>query len=149
METFIFPTLALLHTGLARACLQYRADRSLAAVYNARDSGEVGMCFPWQSGVTGRSTDGCGDEQHITGDIAVAVWQYWRMTHDVEWLTNTGWPLLRGKQEHTVQCFLSGLTNRPFRHLAQGLRHSGPHAPLTSDSAPVEPVQEADFPSSR
>lgn len=96
METFIFPTLALLHTDLARGCLQYRADRSLAAAYNARDSDEVGLCFPWQSSVTGRSLDGCGDEQHITGDIAVAVWQYWCMTRDVEWLTSIGWPLLRG-----------------------------------------------------
>lgn len=34
--------------------------------------------------------------QHISGDVALATWQYWQSTHDVDWLRASGYPLLRG-----------------------------------------------------
>lgn len=34
-------------------------------------------------------------EQHITGDVAVAVQIYYYVTQDKIWLQNIGWPLLR------------------------------------------------------
>jgi trehalose/maltose hydrolase-like predicted phosphorylase len=33
-------------------------------------------------------------EQHITGDVALSVWQYWRLSNDVNWLKQIGFPLL-------------------------------------------------------
>ncbi|RYG62688.1 glycoside hydrolase family 65 protein, partial [archaeon] len=35
-------------------------------------------------------------EDHISGDIAVAAWQYWLMTGDADWLRTVGYPLLEG-----------------------------------------------------
>ena len=35
-------------------------------------------------------------EHHITGDIGFAVWQYWALNEDKEWLSEIGYPLLSG-----------------------------------------------------
>jgi trehalose/maltose hydrolase-like predicted phosphorylase len=63
--------------------------------------GYQGLMFPWESAFTGEEvcpvTAPTGQlEQHITGDISFAVWQYWLLTGDLEWLTNVGWPILNG-----------------------------------------------------
>ena len=36
-------------------------------------------------------------EIHINGDIAFAVWQFWRATQDagLAWVNSTAWPLLQ------------------------------------------------------
>jgi trehalose/maltose hydrolase-like predicted phosphorylase len=34
-------------------------------------------------------------EIHISGDIALAVRQYFYMTNDLQWLKAIGWPLLK------------------------------------------------------
>jgi trehalose/maltose hydrolase-like predicted phosphorylase len=56
--------------------------------------------FPWESAYTGQEV--CPSwaptgqlEQHITGDIAFAFQQYWRLTKDVNWLKKA-WPLIAG-----------------------------------------------------
>ena len=36
------------------------------------------------------------DEHHITGDVAVAAWQYWAASGDDAWLRSDLEPLLRG-----------------------------------------------------
>jgi len=59
--------------------------------------------FPWESALTGSET--CPTwaatglrEIHISGDIAFAVWQFWRANQDNSngWLNQTGFPLLSG-----------------------------------------------------
>ena len=44
-----------------------------------------GECGPW-----------CRLEQHVSGDIAFAVQQYYHASGDVEWLRSIGWPLVHG-----------------------------------------------------
>jgi len=34
-------------------------------------------------------------EQHISGDIAVAVRDFWYVTNDMEWLQSVGFPLVQ------------------------------------------------------
>ena len=36
----------------------------------------------------------CAQEQHITADIAYAVWQYWQATEDVDFLLEAGAEIL-------------------------------------------------------
>jgi trehalose/maltose hydrolase-like predicted phosphorylase len=36
----------------------------------------------------------CWYEQHITGDIAFAIWQYYSATGDIDWLRKVGYPML-------------------------------------------------------
>jgi hypothetical protein len=57
--------------------------------------------FPWESAFSGVET--CPTfaatglrEDHISGDIAFAIWQYYKMTGDVEWLKTIGYPMLVG-----------------------------------------------------
>lgn len=62
------------------------------------DEGYQGTMFPWESAFTGEEVcpfkgGTCWYEQHITGDIAFSLLQYWRMSHDMKWLQNIGWPM--------------------------------------------------------
>jgi trehalose/maltose hydrolase-like predicted phosphorylase len=34
-------------------------------------------------------------EIHVNADIAIAQWQYWLATHDLQWLKQSGWPVIR------------------------------------------------------
>ena len=43
------------------------------------------VCGPW-----------CKYEQHVSGDIAFAVRQYYYATADTAWLRAVGWPLVKG-----------------------------------------------------
>jgi trehalose/maltose hydrolase-like predicted phosphorylase len=86
-----------------------------------------GLLFPWESAVTGidvQTTHGaCGPwcrlEQHVSGDIAFAVQQYWHATADREWLRKVGWPLVSGIANFyaaRVEPAGGGLPNRTEYH---------------------------------
>lgn len=87
---------------MAQSLLQYRVNLITGAERNARERNESGARFPWESARTGEETatyGPCGDrELHVNGDIAFAVWQYWRALGDNSggWLEETAWPLLSG-----------------------------------------------------
>eukprot|EP00298_Acanthocystis_sp_HF-20_P011332 c19339_g1_i2.p1 GENE.c19339_g1_i2~~c19339_g1_i2.p1 ORF type:complete len:760 (+),score=265.46 c19339_g1_i2:36-2315(+) len=106
-EQFIWPNLLLFHPWLAKECLAYRFDRRQSAAEKARLSGYGGLQFPWESAVSGEESSpakSTGDYQiHISGDVALAVWQYFQTTHDLVWLRETGWPLLTGISEFYSQ----------------------------------------------
>ena len=103
VETWMWPGVNLLHPDLSQSLLQYRVDRLAGAARNAAERNESpGTRFPWESALTGEETatyGPCGDrELHVNGDIAFAVWQFWRATRDdsLGWLESTAWPLLSG-----------------------------------------------------
>merc|ERR1719512_61601 len=62
------------------------------------------ICFAWESALTGVETNQMDDrygpwamfEQHLMGDVAFAIRQYWQVTHDLDWLGSVGFPLLNG-----------------------------------------------------
>lgn len=92
-ETWMYPSLVLWHPNLAASLLQYRVNRVDEAKQKALsyNKGYVGAMFPWESAATGAETcptwAATGQlEQHITGDIAFAVQQYWYATHNASWL---------------------------------------------------------------
>jgi trehalose/maltose hydrolase-like predicted phosphorylase len=89
----------------ARALLRYRYRSLPAARAKAARLGYRGALYAWESADTGEETtparvvapDGevivirCGtDEQHISADVACAVWQYWQVTGDVSFLLDAG-----------------------------------------------------------
>ncbi|MGH8125791.1 MAG: glycoside hydrolase family 65 protein [Rhodanobacteraceae bacterium] len=101
-DSWIFPALLLLHPQRARSIVRFR-DRTLpAAERRARTAGFAGAKYPWEA------DPGNGTEQvmyaahrlsvgeiHVNADIAIAQWQYWLATHDLDWLRNQGWPVIR------------------------------------------------------
>lgn len=100
-ETWMYPGLLALHPDIARSMLQYRVDRLEAAFRYARETGYRGARFPWESALSGLEdtptwAKSGPNEQHISSDIALAAWQYWLVSGDLEWFRGKGYPLLRG-----------------------------------------------------
>lgn len=99
-EMWMYPPMLFLNSGIAESMMNYRTDRLRSAEKRASMYGYEGAMFPWESdyeGVEGCPTFAlCGVlEHHITGDVPIAVWNYYCMTHDKDWLKDSGWPLLR------------------------------------------------------
>jgi beta-phosphoglucomutase len=104
-DIFIVPFFVFTHPGLARNLLLYRYHTLPGARENARQAGYQGAMYAWESAQDGRETtprwvplrDGelvriwCGDiEQHISTDVAYAVWHYWQVTGDDEFMRDYG-----------------------------------------------------------
>lgn len=103
-EIFMYPPLLLLHPELAKSMIEYRFRRLDAAKQQAAIYGYAGAMFPWESALTG--AEECPVwalsgtfEHHITADVAIAAWQYYLVTQDIEWLKEKGWPMLKATAE--------------------------------------------------
>ncbi len=99
-ELWMYPALLLLHPELARPMLDYRADCLDAAVRRAYAHGYRGAMFPWESDDRGEESTPTfaltgPQEHHITADVAIACWNYYCVTHDLDWLRREGFPLMR------------------------------------------------------
>lgn len=99
-DTWIYPGVLLTHPELAQGCVEYRCDRLDGARAKARQYGYQGAMFPWEGDERGVETTPdwapCGRyEQHITACVALAAWQWWQASGDIDWLRTRGWPLLR------------------------------------------------------
>ncbi len=99
-ELWMYPPLLVLNEGIARSMLNYRFDRLKKARQKAGDFGYRGAMFPWESDNTGE--EACPVwaltgtfEQHITADVGIAFWNYYRITRDRQWLKKEGYPLLK------------------------------------------------------
>jgi kojibiose phosphorylase len=105
-EIFVLPFLSFTRPTAARNLLTYRYHTLPGARRKAREAGYEGAMYAWESAATGdevtpRWVPGpkgkelvriwCGDiELHITCDVAYAVWNYWRVTGDDEWMLRYG-----------------------------------------------------------
>ncbi|MGB2998221.1 MAG: hypothetical protein WBC59_06245 [Phycisphaerae bacterium] len=82
-EFYLFPAMLPFHPELARNMLLYRFGTLEAARQNARQNGEAGARFAWQSRKTGRPFAGpFENERHVSSDVAFACWWYVRSTGD-------------------------------------------------------------------
>jgi beta-phosphoglucomutase family hydrolase len=130
-EIFMLPFFLHVEPARARDLLLYRHRTLEGARRRARDLGYRGACFAWESTVTGddvtptkilfRSTGKeipifTGSQQlHVTADIAYAVWRYWEVTGDEEFLAGPGAEILfetarfwssratRGERHHHIR----------------------------------------------
>ncbi len=113
-DIWIYPAVLLTHPELAQGCVNYRCNRLDGARAKASQYGYEGAMFPWEGDDLGVETTPdwapCGRyEQHITACVALAAWQWWQATQDLEWLRNKGWPLLRD----CATFWVSRVTPRP------------------------------------
>jgi trehalose/maltose hydrolase-like predicted phosphorylase len=104
-EIYLLPFYTLTWPEAARALLMYRYHTLDGARAKAARMGWHGALYAWESADTGEETtpdqimgrDGrpvdvlCGrQEQHISADVASAVWHYWRATGDAAFLCEAG-----------------------------------------------------------
>jgi trehalose/maltose hydrolase-like predicted phosphorylase len=108
-EIYLLPFYSLTWPDAARALLMYRFNTLDAARAKASRMGWRGAMFAWESAGTGMETTPeqaigpdrkvvqilCGkQEQHITSDVAYAVWHYWLATGDEPFLRDAGAEIL-------------------------------------------------------
>ncbi len=100
-ELFIFPFFNHRMPEITRSLLMYRYRRLGEARAAAKDVGFEGAMFPWQSGSDGQEEtqafnlnprsqrwvrDNSYLQRHVGSAIAYNVWQYFQVTHDLEFL---------------------------------------------------------------
>jgi trehalose/maltose hydrolase-like predicted phosphorylase len=105
MDSWMVPALLPQHPELARAMLEYRYRTLPGAKENARAENLPGAAYAWESGSTGRETLQGAEfihGRHVTGDVALALKQYYTATGDREWLKSRAWPILQATAENWV-----------------------------------------------
>jgi trehalose/maltose hydrolase-like predicted phosphorylase len=98
-ELWMFPSILVLHPEIAKSMMEYRFQRLDAAKRNAFSKGFKGAMFPWESAETGVEETPVWAlsgpfEHHITACVGIAVWDYYCVTQDKNWLKEKGWPIL-------------------------------------------------------
>lgn len=110
-EIFILPFFSYTLPEIARNLLIYRYNTINGARNKARNNGYEGAMYPWESAFTGEEVTPVwggvdivtGDatkiwsgfiEQHISSDIAFAVWQYYMLTNDQSFMDHYGYEII-------------------------------------------------------
>jgi beta-phosphoglucomutase family hydrolase len=108
-ELFIFPFFNYRMPEITRSLLMYRYRRLGEARAAAAAAGYQGAMFPWQSGSDGQEEtqalnlnprsqrwvpDNSYLQRHVGSAVAFNVWQYFQVTHDVEFLHSYGAELI-------------------------------------------------------
>lgn len=104
-EIFILPVYDFRMPEITQSSLLYRYRRLEQARKYALENGYKGAMFPWQSGSTGEEEtqtihlnpqsgkwgpDNSRNQRHISFDIAYSIWEHWKITKDMEFLTKYG-----------------------------------------------------------
>jgi trehalose/maltose hydrolase-like predicted phosphorylase len=132
-EIYLLPFYTLTWPRAARSLLMYRFRTLNGARAKAAEMGWRGAMYAWESADTGAEATPeqvvdqngrivdilCGrQEQHITADVAYAVWQYWQATQDEEFLLDAGAEILletgrfwssRARPETDGYCHIRGV----------------------------------------
>jgi trehalose/maltose hydrolase-like predicted phosphorylase len=108
-ETWMYPSLLLMHPDAAESIIEYRRKTLPGARNNALSYlgfRDPALFYPWNGAGTGDLYQECHSwdpphcltQIHLQGDIALATWQYYLATGDVGWL-RSHWPILQGIAE--------------------------------------------------
>lgn len=105
MDSWMLPALLPQHPELARQMLEYRFRTLPGAKANAAAEKLPGASYAWESAATGRERIGgqvFSHGRHVTGDVALALRQYYTATGDDAWLRSRAWPILRATADNWV-----------------------------------------------
>ncbi len=104
-EIFILPVYDFRIPEITHSTLLYRYRRLGQARKYASENGYKGAMFPWQSGSTGEEEtqiihlnpqsgkwgpDNSRNQRHISFDIAYSLWEHWKITKDIKFLSEYG-----------------------------------------------------------
>ena len=99
-EIWMYPPILVMNPDAGRSLMDYRASCLPQAIQNAQNHGYRGAQYPWEADTYGEECTPVWAltgtyEHHITADVGIAMWQYYCVTHDKEWLEDTAWPVLK------------------------------------------------------
>lgn len=99
-ELWMLPPMLMLNRGIAESMINYRIHRLDAARKKAAAYGYRGTMFPWESDDFGEESTPTFAltgplEHHVSADISIACWNYYCLTHDVQWLRTKAFPLMK------------------------------------------------------
>ncbi|MFB7549243.1 discoidin domain-containing protein [Streptomyces sp. NPDC056154] len=172
-EIWMYPGLLATRPEPARPVVEYRYRTRGAARANAQKLGFRGLFYPWTSASRGDLWSECQSwnpphcltQNHLQGDVSLAVWQYYLATGDRDWLAGHGWPLLSGIADFWVSRatadadgsysvkevagpdeYSNGVTDGVFTNAvaATALRNATRAARLLGHPAPAEWTRVAD-----
>lgn len=104
-DTWILPSLLMMHPEFAKNIVQYRYKFLDAAIKNALKNGHKGAMYPWEGDDLGKEAipifaiECATNEIHVTGDVALGQWQYFLATGDTAWLRDFGWKVIEKTAE--------------------------------------------------
>jgi trehalose/maltose hydrolase-like predicted phosphorylase len=99
-ELWMYPPLLVFNQDIAKSMLNYRFNRLKEAKERAKNYGFKGAMYPWESDDTGEEATPTWAltgtfEHHVTADVGIAFWNYFRITRDKVWLKEKGFPVLK------------------------------------------------------
>lgn len=99
-ELWMYPPILLLNQELAKAHIDYRTDRLPQAMKRADQYGFDGAMYPWESDDSGEEATPTWCltgplEHHISADVSIAFWNYYRVTRDIQWLKQEGYQVIK------------------------------------------------------
>ena len=103
MDSWMFPALLPQHPELAASMAAYRLKTLPGAVANAKAEKLPGASYAWESASTGEERligNNFNRGRHVTGDVSLALKQYWLATGDKDWLRQTAWPILKATADN-------------------------------------------------
>jgi protein-glucosylgalactosylhydroxylysine glucosidase len=108
-DSWDFPVLLLLHPQRAKSQIMFRYQTLQAAEARARAHGYQGAMYPWEADAAQGTEqtpyfahENAQGEIHINGDVAIAQWQYYLATGDLDWLRHYGFPVIRATADFWV-----------------------------------------------
>lgn len=105
MDSWMVPAMLPQHQDFARAMLEYRYHTLPGARANAKAEKLPGASYAWESGSSGRETIPGAEYshgRHVSGDVALALKQYYTATGDREWLRARAFPILQATADNWV-----------------------------------------------
>ena len=99
-ELWMYPPILVMNPAAGRSLMDYRAKCLPQAMQNAQNHGYKGAQYPWEADTSGEECTPVWAltgtyEHHITADVGIAMWQYFCVTQDKDWLEDTAWPVLK------------------------------------------------------
>ncbi len=136
-ELWMFPPLLLLNQDIARSLVNYRSDRLGKAKEKAINFGYKGAMFPWESDDTGEEATPAWAltgtfEHHITADVSIAFWNYYRVSQNLEWLKSKGYPLMKEVADYWVS---RAIKNEDGTYSIKNVVGANEFAPNVDDNA--------------
>lgn len=99
-ELWMYPSLLVMKNEMARSMINFRSNTLSQAKNRAAQFGYSGAMYPWESDLGGNECTPISykldmNEHHITADIAIAAWNYYRVTKNEVWLREKGFSIIK------------------------------------------------------